>query len=1013
MFDFFCVRVPHVFKLRFHFTNMKRPVFAVFLFFCCAFAVLSDVQPVRADSRFDVYFDEEGNLVMTSNDRAAAGTVGYKTVGWTVKKDDRPIGETLSARVNQVEYSREADPDDPSRVITTYKVSEDKLFERIEKCDASWAKELFRDGGIVWLDAIMTVVSDGTPAGGINEDGSIWGTVYFTADSIKNAENWADPDSIDSHFGKMAYFEGDEEKLWGKLVIEYYEVTDGDTDTAESLDFLGFDGIYPLEGLVYDIGYEDLSEYGFIFKDSAIYCLSTDGLTTKYGGQPVYNVDNSGLTYERVVIRFYFESEIFTNELTYTYGKDHVLQKNRAVLQAAPYGDPAFDAETAIPSGEMLYAEYTFQKYYLNIKLKKYSGTKPVPVIVCVWHYDNKGRYKETKKKVWVAGDYSYYRIESAVVYTADSAVIKNSALSENVIFSSLPAADVKFIMNRGSYVRTPDEPDVCYITREEYEEGGEVALKEAALSVCTGPEVRNDLLTVDGFTFLKGGWTRGETGGFSSPDNSVVAAIVKEDIKIPVNRANGNYPSTAHVLYKKQRMMQNGRLIDTGETVSYNTADVNDILVHTPVVCFGDCSDDRADNQQYVPTVYDTLVLGKSFTLKISESGEHIKAPGYGQRNYAKYSGKKQVCLPFAVYYGDRYVLPYTWVSFAESSADFYLPVGVEEGDYKIEYRVIAVNSPVYDGGTPGGTAPELISERNANLNSDNSIAYDESTVTVAGRIYDIAVTGVEDYPRWWPVFYSDLGVKKGVRYRTGSLSMEGKVLEDRKYAPRVPVMERFLSDEGQNVSAPTVPGAGYVMQFELKTIGSMRGENDGIVMLPRYYHISRDDRTRTEVKIYSRENLELVYTPIILTAENRSFLPVYQKNVIDTSICERSVQLWSGNFRLPDDIYAVSADINLTQYIKNKSGRVRQDESIFLKGGYILVQFEILSMQDGAVNLSYINAENAENKGCCNMWKRQGFAYERSFSNGSVFKFTDGDLFLFDMEKTINTDYESMGTH
>ena len=1004
MFDFFCVRVPHVFKLR---------VYVAFCLLILTITIFGRTDTVRADSRFDVFFDDEGNLVMTSNDRAAAGTVGYKTVGWTVKKDDRPIGETLSARVNQVEYSREADPADPTRVITTYKVSEDKLFERIEKCDASWAKELFRDGGIVWLDAIMTVVSDDLPAGGINEDGSVWGTVYFTADAIKNAENWADPDSLDSHFGKKAFFEGDEEKLWGKLVIEYYEMTEGDTDTAESLDFLGFDGIYPLEGTVYEIGYEDLSEYGYFFLDSAIYCLSTEGLTTKYCGQPVYNVDNSGLIYERVVIRFYFESEIFTDELTYTYGKDHVLRENKAALQATPYGDPMFDAETAIPSGEMLCAEYTFQRYYINVTLKKYSGTRPVPVTVYVWHFDDKGRYRESEKKVWVAGDYSYFRIERAVVFSADSAVTENGALSENVIFSSIPAVDIKFIMNRGSYVRTPDDPDVCYITKEEYEEGGEDALKEAAQAVCEGPEVRNDLLTVDGFKFLNGGWTRGETAGFLCPDDSVTTVMVKDNIKIPVERANGKYTTTAHVLYQKRRLGQNGRLTDTGENVSYNTADVNDIFVHTPVVCFGDCSDDRADNQQYVPTAYDTLVLGKSFSLKISETGEHIKAPGYGQRNYAKYSGKRQARLPFAVYYGDKYVLPYTWVSFNGNIAEFYLPVGVEEGDYEIEYRVIAVNSPAYDGGTPESAALEWISERNANLNSDNTIAFDELTVTVTGRIYDIAVTGVEDYPRWWPVFYSELGVKRGVRYRTGSLSMEGKVLEDRKYDPCVPVMERFFSDKPHNITNLAVPGAGYVMQFELKTVGSMRGENDGIVMLPRYYHISRDGRTRTEVKIYSRENLEPISTPVVLTAGNRSFLPVYQKNVIDTSICERSVQLWSGRFRLPDDIYAVSADVNLTQYIKGKAGRLRQDDSIFLKGGYILVQFDILSMQDGAANLSYINSENAEKRGCCNMWKRQGFAYVRGFADGSVFKFTDGDMFLFDMEKTINTDYESMGTH
>ena len=74
--------------------------------------------------------------------------------------------------------------------------------------------------------------------------------------------------------------------------------------------------------------------------------------------------------------------------------------------------------------------------------------------------------------------------------------------------------------------------------------------------------------------------------------------------------------------------------------------------------------------------------------------------------------------------------------------------------------------------------------------------------------------------------------------------------------------------------------------------------------------------------------------------------------------------------------------------------------------------MQFEILSMKDGAVNLSYINAENAQ-KGCCNMWQRQGFIRERSLPNGQTVTFEDGDFLLFDMENTINSDYVSFGTH
>ncbi|MBR4183898.1 MAG: hypothetical protein IKQ56_08785 [Lachnospiraceae bacterium] len=982
---------------------------------------------MSAAEDFDVFFDGEGNLVMTSNDRAAAGSVSYRTVGWTVKKEDKPSAETECTRVNQIEYDRTTDPQDNSRVITTYKVSEDKLFEAIKKCDKTWAKELFRDGGYVYLDAIMVVVRDGAPSGGINSDGSVWGTVYFSAYSIKNAESWADPDSLDSHFGKCVYFGGDEEKLWGELSIKYYELeSEDDIDSAVSLGFLGFDEEGSLEDTEYWLEAEDLSGYRFDLSYSTIYLVDKNGLTTKYGGQPVYNVDNSDLIYERVTVCFYYTREVDIGEYSYSYGKDHVAE-NSAELQAQPSDDPQFDVEKAIPSGEKLDAMYSFQDYYINIGLRKYSGSKFVPVDVYIWHYDDDGEYKEQKKRVYVDSDYSYYRIDSVKIFKAETAVIENGSLSENVVFHDISDAAIVCRINRGSYVLIPDEPDTAYISREQYEDGGQQALADAAESVCSGCEVRNDLLSINGYVFLKGMWERGSTQGLTMPQEPFVSVVSQSGIQITEKTANGDYGSRAYVTYRKLKMSRDGMFSETESTVIYETSDVNDVFVHTPVVCTGLCTDDRAGNQQYKPTVHKSLVLGKESTLSISETGEHIKAKGYGRRDYGKYSRKRQVRMPFAVYYGEKYVLPYTWVTLAGGSCTFYLPVGVEEGDYKIEYRVFAINcsgsetvegvpTDVADQIMADGTGFELLSERDANISCDHYIACDDVTVTVTGRMYDLAVTDVKDYPGWWNVFYSERGVKRGVRYRAGRLSMEGEVIPDRVSDPPAPVMEQYYKEGvSGNIShdmAGSVPGAGYRIIFELKTIGSMRGENDGIVMLPKYYHISDDFLTRTEVRLYSRKDLRPVYTPVTLSASDRTYQPVFQKNVVDHSICERSIQLWSGSFRLADDIYAVPAVVDLAQYIQKKAGRIRQDDRVFLKGGFILVQFEILSVANGSVHLSYINEQN-EAAGYCNMWKKQGFIYDRSLPGGKSITLRDGDFLIFDMKNTINSDYESMGTH
>ena len=74
--------------------------------------------------------------------------------------------------------------------------------------------------------------------------------------------------------------------------------------------------------------------------------------------------------------------------------------------------------------------------------------------------------------------------------------------------------------------------------------------------------------------------------------------------------------------------------------------------------------------------------------------------------------------------------------------------------------------------------------------------------------------------------------------------------------------------------------------------------------------------------------------------------------------------------------------------------------------------IKYLDLTVENGKWHLSYINPEN-EQKGYCNMWKRQGFSYERVDAHGTRFHFLDGDFLLFDLKQTLHRDYESWGTH
>ena len=101
-----------------------------------------------------------------------------------------------------------------------------------------------------------------------------------------------------------------------------------------------------------------------------------------------------------------------------------------------------------------------------------------------------------------------------------------------------------------------------------------------------------------------------------------------------------------------------------------------------------------------------------------------------------------------------------------------------------------------------------------------------------------------------------------------------------------------------------------------------------------------------------------------------------------------------------------------NLDTYIRLHGGRINEKDSVFLKDGYLLVQFEIRSHRGENAHLSYANRENSS-RGYCNMWRLQGFSYERRDCAGNVFTFSDGDCLLFDTMRSLHGDYESWGTH
>ena len=110
--------------------------------------------------------------------------------------------------------------------------------------------------------------------------------------------------------------------------------------------------------------------------------------------------------------------------------------------------------------------------------------------------------------------------------------------------------------------------------------------------------------------------------------------------------------------------------------------------------------------------------------------------------------------------------------------------------------------------------------------------------------------------------------------------------------------------------------------------------------------------------------------------------------------------------------DVYIANAEVDLAEYVVQKKGRIRQKDPVFLRDGYLIVYFSIQTVKEGKPHLDYENRQNVNN-GYCDMWKTEGYQTVRVDSEGHVFSFQEGMVFVFDQKKNMHTDYTSVGTH
>ena len=666
--------------------------------------------------------------------------------------------------------------------------------------------------------------------------------------------------------------------------------------------------------------------------------------------------------------------------------------------------------------------------------------------------------------------EYSYWEITSLAVYGLDHAVVNNAALPGGTVtltpngYTS-PTVNYTHGEDESDHITEPKIKTVTIPTQTISGGSSEPSVPTEDFTSDAEDSVdkilcKNDKLVFNGQTIMSEEEKVEETDdpeelpdGLEEIGENV---LYKSGLVIPGAMANGEYETTGTVTYKPVVNL------NLSTETNYIIQDINPVVVHTPTVCDAKIQDNYQDNQMLSPDrSMASLVLDRPFKVIIPTIGNHRYIPGYGYNDYGKYIATRQVKFPFDVYTGTStggtFVPAGHWVILSNEDAQFYLPTWVPEGQYTVQYRSLAINASANNGTDKTQTL--------ANTSLENYVATDTTQVEISGRIYGLNLYDISDYPMWENVFRSTGSLNlSGFKYTVGTKDQNGdNNNQNSKYTLAL------VNGSHPNYSNIGAIKTGYVTRFSLKTVGTMNGEKDYIRIKPTFYYVDSTGKNRQEVDLYYSETINgkkkimvkmgsdldltnkkalrtgdpylaipegalkqtayyqnvplknwkaqmknvFTFTNIMLPGSLRTFVG-YVANVpagvTEQKIAE-SVQNWYGEYYLPSEIHVVPKGFDILEYVKNNGG-LNYKEPFWLKDGYVIVNFQIETVQNGTLHLSYINADNAKS-GYCNMWKREGYQNKKVDYKGNEFNFTDGDYVLYYTDKSAAQDYITGGTH
>ncbi|MCR4851243.1 MAG: DUF5704 domain-containing protein [Lachnospiraceae bacterium] len=597
-----------------------------------------------------------------------------------------------------------------------------------------------------------------------------------------------------------------------------------------------------------------------------------------------------------------------------------------------------YDVTTAIPSSENVYSKTSAAAYLSQGNLGVHTGDKSYTI--SVQQYATRSWYIEgdpifgdpyhpdritghepdeptgdsgyVTSSVTVTLPWTYYTVDDYVLYNLIQALISSGALDESfdiatsnealTISSTHYEDETEHVKDPAGYTAgmtvtisgtlsssstgysAPDWPSIST-------ESAEAAVKSALGAV----QVRNDEFTFGETTVMDDDWVGEDTE--HEPDTSTLttAAAVEDTAAaktIPAARRNIRYTSSGQFKYQLA-----GSYNTTAADTYTATVTVNEVKVHTPIVCKVTID---SDNLKYVqaPTVDGTacqLVVGRSdslgvsntaannpnmtsdFSVQFSNNGQHRDILGYGSRNYSRYllrngdeSGNMvrfafDCIADIGIDYdesNDRLVRADTWYALPTGTTKmrFYLPEWVAEGTYGMEFKSVALN----------GNASSQ-DEDTANLSTTAYAAsVDDENAQVTSKMYNFTVFDIASTAEWSDVFKTGSVLK----YNNLTKYADGTTLADfdknRAYYYTAGTKNELGINTGRlaKYGLPLIAGsnpkyknmgllkAGYVWRFKLDTVSAaMQNDSASIKIVPSFYWVDENGQNREEVDLYYNE--------------------------------------------------------------------------------------------------------------------------------------------------------------